>query len=419
MRLRASLPIVLLTIACGLSLTVPSAGAGTFPGANGRIAFSDSSDVQTILPDGSGLQNLTSSPGVYDGEPAWSPDGRKIAYISAQGESGNNDIWTMDADGSNKTQLTDTADAKTAPTWTADGTKIVYSSKVGTQAGLFSVPAAGGAIALYRPVNPAITTLPGIGNAQLNLLGQLLWTERFEHQPSSFVDALWTAEGNLTGDDGIFAKQGAWSPDGRSITYISCIPEDCRISGHVFRANSDGSEPQNLTPTTMSINSPRQGPVFSPDGKQIAFRQGSGIRIIDAILGGSGVFLTLGRDPDWQPLVGVQPGGGDGTTGGGTGGDGGPADPGAADPSAACTQARAGLRKARKGAKKTRQAKARSARRAKVAAKAVRKAKGKRARTRAKTRLAKSRKQAKRANRRAKQAAARAKRSRNRVSKAC
>ena len=53
-------------------------------------------------PDGSGVRQLTSSTGVNEEEPSWSPDGRQVAYFKMprQNPDGVGEIWVMNADGS-------------------------------------------------------------------------------------------------------------------------------------------------------------------------------------------------------------------------------------------------------------------------------------------------------------------------------
>ena len=72
-----------------------------------RIAFvSDhggNDEVYVVNADGSGLRNLTRNP-ARDGHPVWSTDGRTVGFVSNRG--GNRDIYVMDADGSRQRNLT-------------------------------------------------------------------------------------------------------------------------------------------------------------------------------------------------------------------------------------------------------------------------------------------------------------------------
>jgi TolB protein len=57
--------------------------------------------------------------------PAWSPDGRRIAFAGPCCEDSNGAIYVVDADGSNLHRLTSGFDA--APAWSPDGTSLVFS----------------------------------------------------------------------------------------------------------------------------------------------------------------------------------------------------------------------------------------------------------------------------------------------------
>lgn len=68
---------------------------------------------------------LTTDPG-NDRYPDWSHDGAKIAFDSDR--SGNREIWVMNADGTEKVNLTDNLALDTSPVWSPDGTRIVFAS---------------------------------------------------------------------------------------------------------------------------------------------------------------------------------------------------------------------------------------------------------------------------------------------------
>ena len=79
-------------------------------------------------PDGSGRTNLTND-GDGDAEdrmPAVSPDGTKVAFASDRG--GTDEIYVMDADGSDPVNITNNTTYDTAPSWSPDGSKIAIQS---------------------------------------------------------------------------------------------------------------------------------------------------------------------------------------------------------------------------------------------------------------------------------------------------
>lgn len=61
-----------------------------------------------------------------DFEPAWSPDGKKIAFSSNR--DGALEIYVVNVDGTGRTRLTDNTEAASHPAWSPDGAKIVFAS---------------------------------------------------------------------------------------------------------------------------------------------------------------------------------------------------------------------------------------------------------------------------------------------------
>jgi TolB protein len=110
-----------------------SPAAEDFPAwsPNGRhIAFvsdrAGTPQVYVMRTDGTRVTRLTNDPnGVVEG-PDWSPDGSKIAF--AAGPVGGEDVFVMNADGSQKTGLTSDPAGDFAPAWSPDGTQIAFLS---------------------------------------------------------------------------------------------------------------------------------------------------------------------------------------------------------------------------------------------------------------------------------------------------
>src|SRR3954454_24966360 len=125
--------IVVLVMFVSVAVVAPSAHA-TFPGKNGKIAFSSDRDagkfeVWTTNPDGSDPNELTTDPSAL-AEPAWSPDGRKVAFAACRGRAPesaycNTDIYVMNADGSGQTRLTHDPAYDANPAWSPDGQTII------------------------------------------------------------------------------------------------------------------------------------------------------------------------------------------------------------------------------------------------------------------------------------------------------
>jgi Tol biopolymer transport system component len=184
--------------------------------AGGRIAFVRRGDIYVMSSSGSNVRRLTFSPAV-EGAPAWSPDGRWIAYSSYR--AGRSDIWKMRSDGSAKTRLTRTVPLEDAPDWSPDGRRIVYA---GPQARIWVMNADG----------------TGRHAVTKNALGRgVAWAP-------------------------------AWSPDGRRIAYEfdgGTRPVD--PTNEIWVISADGSHPMRLTHNALEDIQP----TWSPDGGWLAF----------------------------------------------------------------------------------------------------------------------------------------------------
>jgi Tol biopolymer transport system component len=99
--------------------------------------------TQQVNSDGTGKTRLTKELS-YEGQPSWSPDGSKIAFVYVKDEGdgySNYHIYVMNADGSNWVQLTDTNITwnNLKPDWSPDGTKILFTGDGDEHQGVFCI----------------------------------------------------------------------------------------------------------------------------------------------------------------------------------------------------------------------------------------------------------------------------------------
>ncbi len=89
--------------------------------------FSGNREIYVVDADGSNVTRLTNTTAdIEDGGPSWSPDGSQIAYYSGQANAWQ--IWTMNVDGSDKTQVTDDGEFSSFPFWSPDGSRLAFKS---------------------------------------------------------------------------------------------------------------------------------------------------------------------------------------------------------------------------------------------------------------------------------------------------
>lgn len=238
-----------------------------------QIAFTYNGQIHLMNEDGSGRRPVTKDGGY---SPVWSPDGRRIAYMRVT--AGKREIRLIDADGTGDVSFVQASNHNDFQRyeWSPDGESIVYEV--------------------------------GDTDAQRDI-----WVKRVGAATAT----------NLTGDPTLRFKFPAWSPDGREIVYQSRRQTvDAAEYNGIFVMKADGADERALTAggkrdpfmspvrgpdgSTIGASGYDQIPVWSPDGRQVAFERLNSIgiwqtHIVNSTDGGGMITVAPGTNPQWSP----------------------------------------------------------------------------------------------------------------------
>ena len=215
------------------------------------IAVSSKGNIYTMNTDGTNLIKL-----IQGSNPSWSPDGTKIAFVS--GRDDNKEIYVMNADGKNLKNLTLHLDYDTCPTWAPDGTKIAFwSRQVAGEIQMLSdifVMDADGTNRTNITQNPRASNRTPSWSLDGNKIAfaALSNVDRVEPWNANLDIFVMNADGTnpirLT-EDARINWFPSWSPDGKRIAFERPTHEDDPTTTDIYLINADGTGLVNLTQT--------------------------------------------------------------------------------------------------------------------------------------------------------------------------
>jgi tricorn protease len=184
--------------------------------ANGkRAAFTARGDIFSVPLEHGVTLDLTHTPGAHEREVSWSPDGKRVAYISD--ESGEEEVWVRDADGTHPVMLTQGVIGRLyQPMWSPDGKSIAFADSasrihvVGTSAG------ASDKVVAQDPGNTPrdYTWSPGGHYLAYSL------TDKDTLQPRLYVYDVAAGKATELGREYFNAHGPAFSPDGKYLFFL-------------------------------------------------------------------------------------------------------------------------------------------------------------------------------------------------------
>jgi TolB protein len=217
------------------------------------IAFSMRGDIWKVPADGGEAIAVTSGP-AYHFEPAWSPDGARLAFSFQS--TGNLEIGVVNADGGPEETIASHERVDIQPAWSRDGRSLFFTS----------ARAGGWRIHRYDFATGQLTPLTNGIQPAVSPDGKFL---AYEQSGLRVLD-LATNESRMVRDEETeYRMEPAWTPDGQNLLYVT---ED-KGSNDIRTIPVAGGNPVELTVDTERHE---MSPTVSPDGTRMAFVQFQG-----------------------------------------------------------------------------------------------------------------------------------------------
>jgi len=268
-----------------------------------NIASDGNAEIYVMRADGSEARKLVATT-KNDFNPAWSPDGSEILFMSDMTQNGHDrDIFVVNADGSGLVNLSNSSNFDVDPVWSPDGTRIAYRSSAWlSDEALANFSSTGGIVKIVvkdvTTGNKISLPLPeGLSSPSyprwspdgtqivFNCGGMMKKADDSDSYATYQALCLATADGSdaqllykaevKMDQSPMFHPDAIWSPDGSKIAFVGLLADG--VTSEIFTMNSDGSNLQQITTSTTEL---KTEPAWSKDGNMILFlgQEGSLLR---------------------------------------------------------------------------------------------------------------------------------------------
>lgn len=272
-----------------------------------EIAFVSGGDIWTVPVSGGEARLLVAHP-ANESRPLYSPDGRRLAFISTR--TGNGDIYLLTLESGELKRLTFDDSNDQLDAWSADGKWLYFSSSSRDISGMndvFRVSAEGGTpmqVSADRYTTEYFSA-PAPDGATLAFTGHGLGSGQWWRNGHSHIDEseIWLLRGGATPSYERISEGGAkemwpmWARDGRSVYYVS---DRSGAENIYLRAAQPGSQVRVIT---RFLNGRVLWPNISYDGRTIVFNRDFQIWKLDTESGATSAVSITRRGLPAGPAI--------------------------------------------------------------------------------------------------------------------